>query len=36
MTTTYLCKGKKVMVIHVKLYGNKKNYTKWNDGCHII
>lgn len=26
------------MVIHEKVYGNKKNYTKWNDGClpHLV
>ena len=29
-------KVKKVMVIHEKVYGNKKNYTKWNDGCRLI
>ena len=24
------------MVIHEKVYGNKKNYTKWNDGCRLM
>ena len=31
-----IAKVKKVMVIHEKVYGNKKNYTKWNDGCRLI